>query len=321
MSWRSDLPHVGAKWTKQSSPLERPIRPRRFLEWDSRTYSIGSCFAMELNRWLRHHGFSVPAVSWGMHYNPRTILYELRRAVGQAVPHVDWVVDVEGGTRAYIDATRHCVDATTPGELALVKEEVSAKSRDMFAAADSFLITLGLADIWEAQVGAARVVVNRAPYRDAVAFDGLPPGAFSNRFLSPDECLQDLRDIVSLIQLHKGPTIPIVITVSPVPLKHTAKRGLHPQVANSRSKAVLLAAVFALLEEQDETSGVSYFPIYEFFQTNPLGMDLWQGDARHPSAEAVGAVAHAFVHAYSRVEIEPKPGFSVPRFHGEAKGT
>lgn len=314
MSWRTVLAHVGAKWQRQHNPLSTPINPLKFFDHGSRTYSIGSCFAMELNRWLRHQGFSVPPVSWGMHYNTRTVLYELQRAVGIPTPNVDWIVRTRDGSVAYVDALRHCVDAKTSEELSRIKRSVSSTSRRAFREANSFLITLGLSDIWEAEVDGERVVLNRAPYRDAVTTQNLSPHSVSNRFMAVEECLGDIREVVRIIREHKSQRVPIVITVSPVPLKHTASGRYHPHIANTRSKATLLAAIFGFLDEDRGDPRVSYFPSYEFFQSNPLGLELWQADDRHPTTEAVSAVAEAFVAAYSDLAIDVKPGFSVPTF-------
>ena len=143
MSWRMKQKHVGTKWQKNSNPLLHPINPSKFLAQDCSAYSIGSCFALNLNRWLRAQGFSVPPVSWGMHYNSRTILYELQRAVGIRVPEVDWIVTMDDGSETFVDALRHCVDAQSPEELERIKAGIGAESRRAFAAADCFLITLG----------------------------------------------------------------------------------------------------------------------------------------------------------------------------------
>jgi hypothetical protein len=313
MSWRTGEPHVGTKWQKESSPLLQPVNPQTFLTPSSRLYSIGSCFAANLNRWLEHQGFAVPQVSWGMHYNARTILYELRRAAGMPAPTLDWTVRKRDGSTMHVDALRHCIDAPGAAELARIKETIASASRVAFQQADCFLITLGLSDIWELVHEGEPITLNRAPYSGSCLPDRQVAPHATNRFMSVEECAEDLRQIVDIIRAHKPAGTPIVFTVSPVPLKHTG-HDVHPAIANSRSKAVLLAAIFTFLDAAPPDRQISYFPSFEFFQSNPLDIELWQPDHRHPTASAIATVAEAFVAAYGHAPIEVKPGFTVPLF-------
>jgi len=313
MSWRTMQSQVGIKWERNSNPLLHPINPRKFLHKSSRAYSIGSCFAVNLNRWLRFQGFSVPPVTWGMHYNTRTILYELQRAVGIETPSMDWVVEKNDGSTAYVDALRHCIDARSIDDLKGLKSTICTESTDSFKAADCFLITLGLSDVWEVDIDGHLVTLNRAPYQKARSLSGLSPEVIKNRFLSVQECVEDIRQMVELIRAHKPSGTPIALTVSPVPLKHTSSY-CHPHIANNRSKATLLSAVFTFIEGDTEEPRASYFPSFEFFQTNPMRIELWQGDNRHPTAQAISIIGEAFVSVYSDAAIEIKPGFSVPQF-------
>ncbi|PNS08372.1 GSCFA domain-containing protein [Solilutibacter silvestris] len=308
MYWQLVTPQAGHKWHRADSPLVRPVNPIKFLTRATCAYSIGSCFAVNINLWLKFQGFDLPDVSWGVHYNSRTILYELRRAVGLPAPSIDWRVRKADGSQAYDDPLRHCVDAQSAEELVETKLRTATDSMRAFEKADAFFITLGLSDIWEAQISGEIITLNRAPYLGAEILGKSSDMHIVNRFLTVDECVEDMRQVVGLIRAHKPPNTPIVFSVSPTPLKH-ADDGYHPQVANSRSKSTLLAAMFILLDETKEDTHISYFPAYEFFQTNPMGISLWQSDERHPSAEAVNHVAEAFLAAYSQEQVRVKPGF------------
>jgi lysophospholipase L1-like esterase len=305
--WQISVPQTGEKWQRNNSPLVFPVNPIKFLTRNTCAYSIGSCFAVNINRWLKYQGFELPDVSWGIHYNSRTVLYELRRAVGMSAPNVDWRVPKPDGSLAFDDALRHCIDARSMDELSGIKAKVAADSRRAFEQANAFFITLGLSDIWETMIGGESVTLNRAPYLGAEILSESAVSHIENRFLTVEECIADLGQIVELIRTHKPAGTPIVFSVSPTPLKHAGR--FHPQIANSRSKATLLAAIFGFLDGNKGDSHVSYFPAYEFFQTNPLAMALWQSDDRHPSAEAVNHVAEAFVANYSLEKIAVRPGF------------
>jgi len=245
--------------------------------------------------------------------NSRTILYELRRAVGLPVPDVEWSIPDGRGGVAYADALRHCIDAPAAGGLAEIKAQVASDSRREFMRSDALIVTLGLSDIWEARIDGQLVTLNRAPYLEANLLHGAQCDYIGNRFLSVSECIDDLRQIVQIVRTAKSAETPVVFTVSPVPLKHTGSDS-HPHVANSRSKATLLASIHSFLDECRDDRYISYFPSYEFFQMNHAGIPLWQGDARHPTTEAVAHVAESFAMRYSVEEFQVKSGFSVPQF-------
>lgn len=313
MYWRTKLLQAGKKWRHDDSPLDCTEGTQKFLTRNTCVYSVGSCFSLNINRWLRHQGFAVPEITWGIHYNSRTILYELRRAAGLPAPDVEWKIPGRDGGVVYADALRHCVDTPEADQLAQLKAEISADSRQKFKRSHAFVVTLGLSDVWEAEIGGQLITLNRAPYLGATLMSSEQSFAAHNRFLSVTECIDDLRQIVEVVRSNKPAETPVVFTVSPVPLKHTAA-GAHPHVANSRSKATLLAAIHSFLDERQDDPHLSYFPSYEFFQMTHPQMPLWQGDARHPTTEAVERVSEAFVKHYSRESISVRPGFSVPQF-------
>lgn len=311
--WRTLLPQAGTKWRHDDSPLECHEGAAKFLTRTTRAYSIGSCFALNINRWLSHQGFAMPEVTWGIHYNSRTILYELRRAVGLPAPNVEWYIADRSGDIVYADALRHCIDAPDVEQLSGIKAQISEDSRREFMASDAFIVTLGLSDIWEVLIDGQPITLNRAPYLGATLLNDAGSEYIGNRFLTVAECVEDLRQIVRIIRTNKSAETPIVFTVSPVPLKHTGS-GSHPHVANSRSKATLLAAIHSFLDECREDPNVSYFPSYEFFQMNHPDFALWQGDGRHPTTEAVAHVAESFARRYSAEPFSVLPGFTVPQF-------
>lgn len=313
MYWRTLLAQMGTKWRHDDSPLASFSDGVKFLRRDSRAYSIGSCFALNINRWLKFQGFDVPDVTWGIHYNSRTILYELRRAAGYSAPDVEWRIPRPDGSEVYADALRHCIDAPDADRLASIKAQIAVESRQEFMRSDAFIVTLGLSDIWEAEINGQLITLNRSPYVGVTPLNGERHGPAVNRFLSVAECVEDLRQIVQIVRAARPSGTPVIFTISPVPLKHTGGK-VHPHIANGRSKATLLAAIHTFLDECHQDPDVHYFPAYDFFQMHGLGLSLWQGDGRHPTTEAVAHVAESFVRCYSADPISVKPGFSVTQF-------
>lgn len=92
-----------------------------------------------------------------------------------------------------------------------------------------------------------------------------------------ETALSDIRNAITTL----NPKAKIVFTVSPV--RHL-KDGI---VANSRSKAHLLAGVHSYREQQSPSTSVSYFPVYEIFMDELRDYRFYKKDLIHPNDTAV----------------------------------
>lgn len=289
---------------------ERNFEARYSRPWltpESTIFAIGSCFAVNFVRWLVEQGVRTPIPSWGFHYNPMTVYEEIRQAAGGSPDALTWELCSEAGTR-YVDARRHPVSADSLDALQQRQAQIVAQSRACFAAADGIIITLGLSEVWEQRVHGHFRVINRIPDPAIVS-----KAEFRSRFLSLDEIVEQLRQLVDLIRRVKGAAIPIVFTVSPIPLKASAA-DMDIQSANLRSKALLIAAVHAFLEEDTVPSRASYFPAYELVAGGPRPEAMWQRDQRHLQAFVINRVCLEFCRLYAVApqQFASNPHFRVP---------
>ena len=270
-------------------------RGRRFLDHDSTLLGIGSCFSVNLLRWLALHGLDVIPAHWGMHYNPATILRELKYIAGEAVPDITWEARCQDGQVRHIDAFRHPIVAPSRAELDATRRRIYEAGSAGFARSSAFFILLGLAEVWE-ELDASSIwcVINRSP--PASIYD---PNRHRNRNLHVREVLDYIRRIVDLIRSKRG-AVPVILAVDPIALK-TSSNGQDVRIANMRSKTALLTGLFEYLDEADEHT--FYFPAYELLNGGPRPRELWQRDGRHPDAPAIVVASREFVRAFA---LQPK---------------
>lgn len=265
---------------------------RKWLSPTTQILSIGSCFAVNFGRWLNNRGGAVLPHSWGLHFNPLAIYEEFMRTNSATDERPIWTRLVARRIE-YYDPLRYTLRAGTEIELIQRNREIDLEFSRNIGIADAFLITLGLAEIWEEQLHSGRwVPLNVTP----------PVGIYDCerhrvRLLSIREIASALRTLVSLIRSKRSLPIPIVFTVSPVPLKATFSAD-DVRVANSRSKAALLMAVHELLADLNDDF-LSYFPAYEIFHDIGNKQQVWQEDLRHPTALGIELVCGQFLNIYS----------------------
>ena len=299
------------EYVRWASEMDRSFisrNPRRWVRKSTNLFSIGSCFAVNVTRWLKEQGVGTRLPEWGLHYNPATILSELRRAADVVERDVIWELTLEDGSACFVDAKRHPISGGSLPQLDAERKRIATASKECFEAADGFIITLGLSEVWEQICNGDREIINRAPDRRV-----LGDAQFASRFLSVDECVEYIRQIVDLIRITKGYEIPIVFSVSPIPLKGSAS-GYDVQSANLRSKSILIAAIHSFVEEDTNPQKVSYFPAYEMICGAWRPKRLWQHDFRHLHAWGIDRVCMQFVETFAcnPDEFSSNPEFKVP---------
>jgi hypothetical protein len=294
------------EYWRPSTNCITPHETNRWIDDQTCVFGIGSCFALNMHRWLRLHGIAGESLDGGMHYNPATILYELRGISGRTNPVVSWNVASEDGEQ-FVDALRHPVAANSIELLEVRRREISERAKRAFFDANSFFITFGLSEVWE----------QRTEEFGWITLNRVPPKAIRdenetrNRFLSVDEIQVHLKEIVEIVRQNRGDAANIIFTVSPIPLKVSSLMG-DPRIANVRSKANLLAALHQF--NSGPIEHVMYFPAYEFFFGGGAAEGLWQTDGRHPTRIAIEQVCTSFVNAYAKDprRFERDVNFDVP---------
>jgi hypothetical protein len=247
---------------------ERPL-----LVEEDNVVTIGSCFAARLRQELNVVGFSSDSV---------------------------WVPSGLNNTFAIADFVSWCVhgrqtntgyryDRSSTGEVAEWQPEGErATYRERFAEAGAFIFTLGLAEVWEdSETG-------------EVFWRGVPEHVFDEgrhvfRLSTVEENVRNIDQIVATIR-EVNPDAPIVLTLSPVPLKATF-RDVSCVAADAVSKSILRVALD--LATSKKSRGVYYWPSFEMVRW--VGAHLpWEayglddGCVRHPSGRLVDPIIDTF---------------------------
>lgn len=199
--------------------------------------TIGSCFAAELRHFLNCYGFSSDSfwVPSGLNNT-----YAIR-------DFISWAVTGEWTAKgyAYGDADEGGIEEWAP-------EKEQQTYREQFENAGAIVFTLGLGEVWEdSETG-------------AVFWRGVPERIFEKgrhvfRLTTVEENVQNIRAIISLLR-EANPTCPIIMTLSPVPMKATFG-DVSCMTADCVSKSVLRVALHEALQGAGER--VFYWPSFE----------------------------------------------------------
>ena len=127
-------------------------------------------------------------------------------------------------------------------------------------------------------LGTNHVYVERATGEIVDNCQKRPQREFEERELTVEECVDALREAVTLLR-QANPKVNVIITVSPI---RYAKYGYH---GSQLSKAVLLLAADKVIKEEGER--VYYFPAYEIVNDELRDYRFYKADMLHPNEQAV----------------------------------
>lgn len=279
----------------------------------AKVFTIGSCFARNIEEYLGEHGFRVPVLDYrgppeekeggrdqGIlnKYTPASIVQEF-----------EWVLTVQesGGTVGWEHIAHLACDLGDDRFLDLQLASSAAVTRDRLLErrqaiydvhvqalnSDLVVITPGVTECWfDTQTG---FYIQQIPSaRTVKAY----PDRFQFEQLDYDLCRSMLARAVEIIA---GAGVRnVMMTVSPVPLGRTMT-DQDVIIANSYSKAILRAAVGSISAQYPI---VTYFPSYE---TVMLTKDqkIWRDDLRHVDDSFVGLIVSRLISAYTDITAEP----------------
>jgi hypothetical protein len=264
--------------------------PRFSLAQHAKIFTIGSCFAREVEESLLTQGFNVLtrtgdygyAHGYLNRYNTWAMAQEIDFAIGsrqfdeRSISRLN-----EGG---YADLTSYGRFETAE-EAHELRRRTTALFRHLLEA-DVVIITAGLSEIWYDK--SFDYYTNIAPSGASLAY----PDRFEFRLLGFHENHQALCRLVEDIRRIR-PACNILLTVSPVPLNATfAPRDV--LISNSYSKACLRTAVEELLWAYPF---VDYFPSFEMVNLSDPAM-VWESDYRHVKREFVERIMLEFKRRY-----------------------
>ena len=300
--FRRTLRNKFRKYPDQKDPRYRNhiilphFEPSFHISRQSSVFTIGSCFAREIEGYLLRQGVAVPTSRFTAppeeapgyanrilnQYNPGTMLQCIDFA-GQ--PAVDCGLYEVGDGQV-----QDCLLATGGRPVSRARAmERRAQINTLYAeglqASDTVVITLGLIEAWyDRETG---LFLNELP----------PPKklkAQKSRFEFKRMNVHDVEKIVAemIEKLSNDRRRNIILTVSPVPLQTTFSGG-DAVVANAYSKSILRVVVETMSKQ---FPNVDYFPSYEIVTT--AGLRALGPDNIHVRPAVVGEIVKHMMSGY-----------------------
>lgn len=251
-----------------------PVKPEKSkIDYNSRFFSIGSCFSVHMAEKLRYYGFHSIVNPFGILFHPL--------AIEDVFKHLSTKIDLHvfknnhrwNSFLAHSDlsgATEEELYNNLKIAIACVNAEVPKTSH--------FLITLGSAWVYR-HVKSQKIVAN---------CHKIAQQEFCKELLTVESISAS---ISSMIQMIRGasPNAMIIFAVSPI--RHL-KDGF---VENQRSKANLITALHDVIDKEDK---IFYFPSYEILMDDLRDYRFYASDMVHPSAVAIEYVWQKFVDVF-----------------------
>ena len=273
-------------------------------------FTIGSCFARNVEEALARAGLRVPTAAFSApeaeapgrpnrllnQYSPATMLQCLRDAEGEETGAGLYPVgneaagsDDDGGDGDLVlDGLLATGSRPVPRPRALERRaQIRRLYAEGLAASDTVIVTLGLIESWFDRLSG--LYLNEAPTRRLLRAE---PERFAFHRLGPDSCRDMVFEMMDRLAIEGGQRV--LLTVSPVPLQVTFAGG-DVVTRNACSKAVLRVVAE---EAADRFDRVDYFPSYEMVTS--LGLSAFGEDNVHVRPAVVDRViAHMTAHYLS----------------------
>jgi hypothetical protein len=285
------------------------IRPKWSLHGVRSIYTVGSCFARNIEEHFDRAGYDVPTLSFAVppeewrgdrpngilnKYTPPSVHQELEWALrirrarsdrSRAALLAEPLLDMGDGL---------VVDAELAGFAPVSRERGVERRRQLYEtvekafAADVVAITLGLVEAWWdierrrfLQQTPTTPMMQRFPKRFAFA-----PLRFA-------EALAHTQKAIDLLLRHGKPGLKILLTTSPVPLRTTFTLQ-DAMVANTNGKSILRAVCGEIAETYE---AVDYFPSYESAILSDSGR-VWTDNLIHVREAFVAKIVARLVEPY-----------------------
>ncbi len=267
-------------------------------------FTIGSCFARNIERNLQTLGFNIPTADasmpdeeWGddnnqflNRFTPQSMWQEVHQAAEMyekggfdrnlvqkyAIAHEDKWIDIEFPN--YVPVT--------PDRFFERREYLYAINKRIFEAG-CVTITLGLIESWQdTETG---LYLNSTPRGRPMLSLG---ERFKPIFTEFSEAYRLIDETVATIK-RLNPDVKILMTTSPVPLTRTFTEQ-DVITANSHAKSVLRAVSGEICSKHDD---VDYFPAYESVVLTK-SWDVWEGDMLHPTKAFIAKIVERLAEHY-----------------------
>ena len=272
----------------QDGVLLPKLNPKFTILPGEKIFTIGSCFAREIEHRLVQRQFDVPVSGFVNpemlnEYNAGTILQRIESVFGK-FEYADGM-GVEETDKGWVDLFLHIAQVPVPLEILLLRRRMIAELYQQLLASSTIVITLGLTETWFDTK--YQCYVNKAPSRMTVSRE---PDRFQFHRMDVEDVMARVSNALMLINQHSQKKI--VRTVSPVPIEATFSQS-NAIVANSYSKAVLRVVAEKM---SDQFDNVDYFPSFEMAISG--GTRYYLDDNVHVSPELVDIITNHMMSNY-----------------------
>lgn len=283
------------------------LRPSFQVPMSAKVFTIGSCFARNIEEHVARLGYNVPMLDFAVPNSewsarPNGILNKYTPAA--IYQEIKWTYDnVKGGDAVFEDTCESLMFRTSDGKVidtalggfvAVTEERFYERRREVLNVfrkvfeSECVTITLGLIEAWYDQE--RQIYIQKAPIERA--FQEADPERFTFKVLSFTECFDFIDQSVRLIA-ELNPKARVLITTSPVSLARTFTEQ-DVIVANMHSKSTLRAVCGEIQAQHDH---VDYFPSYESVMLT-RSWRHWDDDKIHVSDAFVGKIVARLIEAY-----------------------
>ena len=299
-NWIGDAPESAASRLSSGDIVTIGVSPKFKIPAGATIFTIGSCFARNIEEHLVAVGFDVPTARFSLppeaytgavrpngalnKYNTHSIESEIMFALEGSGASDDGLIEYGGQWFDPLSTN------TRSGPLDMVRgiRRKIADTTSEVRNADAIVITLGLNEVWrDNETG---VYLNAMPPHDAIR---RAPSRFSIEISDLDSNVATLRRSIEMIRKHSAKDCRFIVTVSPVPMGATLT-GMDVIVANTLSKSMLRVCAQTVCDAYDF---VDYFPSYEMVMNSPPAR-TWSDDRLHVRSDVVGVVAKHFLDNY-----------------------
>lgn len=241
------------------------------LNYDSKTFLMGSCFAENIGNKLNYFKFQYLLNPFGILFHPVAIETAFKDILTQRIYTEN---DLYFHNELWQSFNHHSAFSSTSKTTVLENINESNKNAFLFLKNVSHVvISLGTAWVYEF-IEQQQLVAN---------CHKISQKKFKKRLLSLDEIKSSLHSITTKITAF-NPKVTILFTVSPV--RHLSN-GI---VENNQSKALLLTAVHQIINQKNSF----YFPSFEIMMDDLRDYRFYKSDMIHPNDLAVDYIWNHF---------------------------
>ncbi|MBV9993342.1 MAG: GSCFA domain-containing protein [Alphaproteobacteria bacterium] len=308
-AWPRDKDEQDARLTPFCKPL---LRPNFKISRDDLLFTIGSCFARNIEKQLIAEGYNVAADQFEKICADHDVIIEstvMNKFVAHSVENeIRWALDPEAGFPdggiVQVKADRYIDLQLAPGfrpmplDKALALRHAVGTYVRMIKDASIVIMTLGLAEAWFDK--ALGIYLNSPPMRTSAE---LHPGRFELHVLEYDDIVGALERILGLLDKYGRKDYRFLLTVSPVAMGSTFTES-DVFVANCYSKSVQRAAAEHIWRKHPQ---VDYLPTYESVTLSERPV-AWRDDCAHVSDEIVRLNVRRMMEVYTEAVASQADG-------------